>query len=149
MNCSMPGSPVLHCLLEFAQTPLSIKSVMTSNHLIPCHPLLLLPSIFSSIRVFSNESAPCIRWPKYSLDQLQSLISLKKRSQYILCTCIHAKSLQSCPTLCNPTHCSLPVFSVHGVLQARIMEWDGMPSSKGSSRPRDQTHVSYIFCIGR
>ena len=45
--------------------PMSIKSVMPSNHLILCHPLLLLPSIFPSIRVFSNESAFCIRWPKY------------------------------------------------------------------------------------
>ena len=44
---------------------MSIKTVMPSNHLILCHPLLLLPSIFPSIRVFSNESAPCIRWPKY------------------------------------------------------------------------------------
>ena len=43
----------------------SIESVMPSNHLILCYPLLLLPSIFSSIRVFSNESALCIRWPKY------------------------------------------------------------------------------------
>ena len=45
--------------------PMSIVSVMPSNHLILCHPLLLLPSIFSSIRVFSNESALCIRWLKY------------------------------------------------------------------------------------
>ena len=45
--------------------PMSIESVMPSNHLILCHPLLLLPSIFPSIRVFSNESAFCIRWPKY------------------------------------------------------------------------------------
>ena len=44
---------------------MSIESVMTSNHLILCHPLLLLPSIFPSIRVFSNESAVPIRWPKY------------------------------------------------------------------------------------
>ena len=44
---------------------LSIDSVMPSNHLILCHPLLLLPSIFPSIRVFSNELALCIRWPKY------------------------------------------------------------------------------------
>ena len=48
-------------LLKF----ISIESVMPSNHLILCHPLLLLPSIFPSIRVFSNESALCIRWPKY------------------------------------------------------------------------------------
>ena len=44
---------------------MSIELVMPSNHLIPCHPLLLLPSIFPSIRDFSNESALCIRWPKY------------------------------------------------------------------------------------
>ena len=43
----------------------SVESVMPSNHLVPCHPLLLLPSIFLSIRVFSKESAPHIRWPKY------------------------------------------------------------------------------------
>ena len=44
---------------------MSIESVMPSNHFIFCHPLLLLPSIFPSIRVFSNESVLCIRWPKY------------------------------------------------------------------------------------
>ena len=48
-------------LLKF----MSIESVMPSNHLILCHPLLLLLSIFPSIRVFSNESVLCIRWPKY------------------------------------------------------------------------------------
>ena len=48
-------------LLKF----ISIESVMPPNHLILCHPLLLLPSIFPSIRVFSDESALCIRWPKY------------------------------------------------------------------------------------
>ena len=46
-------------------TPMPIELVMPSNHLILCRPLLLLPSIFPSIRVFSNESALCIRWPKY------------------------------------------------------------------------------------
>ena len=45
--------------------PMSIESVMPSSHLILCHPLLLLPSIFPRIRVFFNESALCIRWPKY------------------------------------------------------------------------------------
>ena len=44
---------------------MSVESVMPSNHLILCRPLLLPPSIFHSIRVFSNESALCIRWPKY------------------------------------------------------------------------------------
>ena len=64
MDCSMPGFPVHHELLELAQT-MSIESVIPSNHLILCRPLLLPPSIFISIRVFSNESALCIRWPKY------------------------------------------------------------------------------------
>ena len=56
MDCSTPGFPVHHQLPE---------SVMPCNHLILCHPLLLLPSIFPSIRVFSNESVLPIRWPKY------------------------------------------------------------------------------------
>ena len=64
MNSSMPGLPVHHQLLESTQ-PTSIESVMPSNHLILCCSLLLLPSIFPSIKVFSNESALCIRWPKY------------------------------------------------------------------------------------
>ena len=60
MDHRMPGLPVHHQLLEFTQL-MSIESVMPSNHLILCCPLLLLPSIFPSIRVFSNESALRIR----------------------------------------------------------------------------------------
>ena len=56
--------------------------------------------------------------------------------------CMCAKSLQSCPTLCDPLDCSPPRSSVHGILQARILEWVTMPSSRGSSQPRDQTHIS-------
>ena len=56
MNHSTPGLPVHHQLLEFTKTHVH-RSVMPSSHLILCHPLLLLPSIFPSIRVFSNESA--------------------------------------------------------------------------------------------
>ena len=60
----MPGFPVRHQLLSLLKL-MCIESVMPSNHLILCRPLFLLPSIFHSIRVFSNESALCIRWPKY------------------------------------------------------------------------------------
>ena len=65
-----PGTAVCQASLSITNSqsppkPMSIESVMPSNHLILCHPLLLLPSIFPSIRVFSNESALCIRWPKY------------------------------------------------------------------------------------
>ena len=64
MNNSTPGLPVHHQLLGLPK-PMSIESVMPSSHLILCRPLLFLPSIFPSIRVFSNESALRIRWPKY------------------------------------------------------------------------------------
>ena len=64
MDCTMPGLPVHHELWSLLKL-ISIESVMPSNHLILCRPLLLLPSIFPSIRVFSNESVLCIRWPKY------------------------------------------------------------------------------------
>ena len=64
MNCSMPGFPAHHQLPELTQL-MSIESVMPSNHPILCCSLLLPPSIFPSIGVFSNESALHIRWPKY------------------------------------------------------------------------------------
>ena len=64
MDFSMPGLPVHHQLLDSTQ-PMSIELMMPSNHLILCCPLLLLPSIFPSIKVFSNESALHIRWPKH------------------------------------------------------------------------------------
>ena len=64
MDCSIPGFLSItnsQSLLKF----MSIELVMPSNQLVLCCPLLLLPSIFPSIRVFSNESVLCIRWPKY------------------------------------------------------------------------------------
>ena len=64
MSCSTPGFPVLHRLPELLKL-MFIVSVMPSNHLILCRPLLLLPSVFPSIRVFFNESALHIRWPRY------------------------------------------------------------------------------------
>ena len=64
MVCSTPGFPVHHQLPELTKL-MSIESMMPSNHLILCCPLLLLSSIFPSIRVFSNKSVFCIRWPKY------------------------------------------------------------------------------------
>ena len=60
-----------------------------------------------------------------------------------------AKLLQSCLTVCDPVDCSLPGSSVRGILQARILEWFAMPSSRRSSQPRDWNHVSYVCCIGR
>ena len=61
----------------------------------------------------------------------------------------HAQSHQQCPTLCNCMDRSTSVSSVRGILKAEILEWVAMPSSRVSSRPKDQTRVSYVSCIGR
>ena len=58
--------------------------------------------------------------------------------------CVRAKSLQLCLTVCDPMDCNLLGSSVHGILQERILEWVAMPSSRGSSQPRDRTCVSNI-----
>ena len=72
---------------------------------------------------------------------------------WIQCSVRHlmccAKSLWSYLTLCATVDCSLPGSSVAGILQARILEWVVMPSSRWSSRPRDWTQVSYVSCIDR
>ena len=130
-----------------------------------CHPLLLLPSIFPSIRVFSNESVLCIRWPKYwsfsisisPSNEYSGLISirtewfdlpalqgtLKSLLQHHISLSLYRKALLcSYPTLWDPMDCSLPGSSVHGIFQARILEWVAIPFSRGSSWPRDRTCVS-------
>ena len=56
--------------------------------------------------------------------------------------CLHTKSLQLCLTLCDPMDCSPPGSCVHGILQARILEWVAVPSSRGPSQPRDQAWIS-------
>ena len=62
---------------------------------------------------------------------------------------MHGKSLQSCLTPCHPRDCSPPGSSVQGILRSRILGWVAMPSSRGSSRPRDRTRISYASCMGR
>ena len=61
-----------------------------------------------------------------------------------MCSCA-----QLCLTLCDPMDCSLPGSSVHEIFQTRILEWVAISSSRGSSRPGDQTRVSWVSCIGR
>ena len=65
----------------------------------------------------------------------------------IVCVC--AKLFQFCLTLCNPMDHRPPGSSSHGILQARILGWVAMRSSRGSSRPRDRTHISYVSCLVR
>ena len=142
MNCSMPGLPVHHQLKL-----MSIESVMPSSHLILCCSLLLLPPIPPSIRVFSNESTLCMRWPKYwsfSLNispsnehpgQIVNILAFWNQSVTTiqLCSCNKTACMraQSCPTLCKPMGCSSPGSSVHGIIQARVLEWVAIAAEHG------------------
>ena len=128
MDCSTPGFPVLHYLLEFAQTHVHwVGDAIQLSHPLPP---LLLPSIFPSIRVFSNELALHIGWPKYCSFSLSispsseysGLISLKIDWFDLLAAQGTLKSLlqqhflclvtQSCLTLCDSMVCSTPGFPV-------------------------------------
>ena len=208
--------------------------MMPSSHLILCRPLLLLPPIPPSIRVFSNESTLCMRWPKYWSFSFSISPSLCKSLQVLWITCesllvtllhygshssrvtgswflwfkwlsksygsldilcilliplktgelwsylvnmlewmskwgvchlqnpketarccvpvivvenLESLATQSCPILCDPMDCNLPDCSIHGILQARVLEWVAISFSRGSSQPRDRTLVSHI--VGR
>ena len=69
-----------------------------------------------------------------------------------VCVCVYVLVTQSCTILCDPMDCSSPGSSVHGILQARTLEWVAIPFSRGSSQssqPRDQTHISCISCTSR
>ena len=86
------------------------------------------------------------------LGNIYSTVSTQPGYNFFIHTHTHthnvcAQLLQSCSTLCDPMDCSLPGSFVHGIFLARIMEWIAMPSSRGSSQPRDQIHISYI--VGR
>ena len=67
-----------------------------------------------------------------------------------VCVCLRACSVaESCTILCDPLDCSPPVSSVYGIIQERILEWAAISYSRGSSQPRDQTHISRISFTGR
>ena len=89
-------------------------------------------------RVCDSKNGPRFRLQERAQRSQQS-IWLK---EYTMLCC--AQFLQSSPTFCDPMDCSPPSSSVHGVLQARKLEWLAMPSSRGSSPARDQTHVSCL-----
>ena len=95
----------------------------------------ILPNEWSQ----SKMETPCL-FPKV---KGQCLVTY---SAVLLCC---AKSLQLCLTLCSPVDCSPPGSFVHGILQARILEWVAVPSSMGSLWPRDGALISYISSTGR
>ena len=77
------------------------------------------------------------------------VLPLHQEGSAFSCHCAVCSATQSCLTPCHPMDCSPPVSTAHGILQARILEWVAMPSSRGSSQPRDQTGISYVSCIVR
>ena len=119
--CQPPLSSIIRqSLLKF----MSIGSVLLSNHLILCRSPLLLPSIFPSIRAFSNELALHIRWPKYwsfsfsnsPFSEYSGLIFLQVWLWFalLIVTSVQLSSVaQSCPTLCDPMNRSTPGLPVH------------------------------------
>ena len=84
------------------------------------------------------------RYWKASQSESTNLYSYQQCFYFLSFSVVHAKSFQLCLTLCNPVDCSPPGSSVHGILQARILEWGAMPDSRGFSRPRNQTSISCI-----
>ena len=121
---------------------MSIESMMPFNHLILCHPLFLPPSIFPSIRVFSNKSVLHIRWPKYwsfsfsisHSNEYSGLISFRmdwldllavqgtlkcllqhhsSKASILRCSVQFSSVAQSYPILCNPMNCSTPGLPIH------------------------------------
>ena len=114
-----------------------------------CFPQNILPSIEHNLSncMGWNETKSWIEWSLRCRLPWLITLTLPVLGTCVLCTC--TKSLQSCPTLCDHRDYSLQGSSVRGILQARILQWVALPSSRGSSQPRDQTCVSSIFCIGR
>ena len=101
---------------------------------------LLVPSLLLALP--RQSSSP------HTSDFNKSLLFGLEKSEHMY-ACVHAQSLQSNLTLCEPMDCGPPGSSVHGILQARILEWVAMPSSRGSFWLKDWTRVSYISCTGR
>ena len=125
-SLSITNSQSLHRLM-------SIESVMPSNHLILCRPLLLLPSIFPSIRVRVFTNAMKSRWAHNGYGQeilLQVPPERPLKTDTELAAAAAAESLQSCPTLCDPRDGSPPGSPVPGILQARTLEWVAISFSR-------------------
>jgi len=120
-NCNFKLNIIQECYLSFHKTSLIVTKERQSN--------------------------------SYQRDFLgyQSSKSLRQRGVCVcvcVCVCVPAQSL-SPVRLCNPMDCNPPGSSVHGILQAKVLEWVAISSCRGSSGPRDQTHVSCVSCVGR
>ena len=96
-----------------------------------------LPAAFVSFNAFNN-----LTWWKNIKSLLRNLVTA-----YISKECVPAQLLKSCLTICDPMDCSPPGSSVHGIFQARLLEWVAISSSRRSSQPREWTCISWVSCI--
>ena len=151
MNRSTPGLRVHHQLPEFTQTHVHRVSdaIQPSHPLLSPSPLASHPSQHPGLFQWVNSSHEVAKvlefqlqhqsfqWtPRTDLLEWTGWISLQSKGL--------SRVAQSCPTLCNLMDCSLLGFSVHGILQARILKWADIPFSRGFFQPRDWTCVSCI-----
>ena len=97
-----------------------------------------------SICSFFMNSSLCCRSTQVIQSQLSKVPSASGVCSWAVC-CTVLRHFNFISTLCGPKDCSLPVSSVHGILQARILSWIAMPSSRGSSHPRDPTCISCLL----
>ena len=119
--------------------------VRNKADLIPCQSLLTLAleKLWNFTFIFYTPSP----WPsflKVSFICVVQILSYQIHIYMFVCVCA-----QSCLTLCDSMNCSLPGSTVHGVFQAKILEWAANSYSRGSSQPKDWTHVSCVSCTGR
>ena len=84
------------------------------------------------------------QWEKARL-YIKTMMNFPNQQDHVHNSCVHAKLLQLCPILSDSIDCSLPGSCVHGIFQARILEWVAIPFSRGSCWPKDWTSVSYML----
>ena len=135
MDCSIPGF-LSFTISQSLFRLISIESMMPSNHLIPYCPFLLLPTIFPSIRVFSNGSALHIRWPKYWSFSFR--ISPSNESFQF------SSVAQSYLFLCDPMDCSMPGFPIHHYSQACS---NSCPSSRWCHPNISSSVIPFSSCL--
>ena len=133
------SAEVYHRYFQLSSYPSSFSSLLQSLSLLKIphwsQPVLRSPSSFT--------------WP-WSAFLIPSQFGWTQLLHVPACHLLCASSVaQSCPTLCDPVDCSPPGSSVHGITQARILEWAAISCSRESFWPRDQTHISCISCTGR
>ena len=132
---------------ELPSRPLDLQELTTPLHLQSERSSLKQRSDHASSLLLKPSVAPlCSRGkpklhqghPRTGPNEGEGSINTSKTGSYHVCAYVCAKSPQSCPTFCDPMDCSPPGSSVHGILQARILKWVAMSSSRGSSRTRDR-----------